>query len=129
MGLPMHKILIVDDESNILFLLERSITLLSCPNIQISKASNGKEALEKIQEDRPDLIFLDAMMPLVDGYEVCRTVKKDFGSSVYIIMLTANAQEIDRIRAMDSGTDEFMIKPFDPNVIIEKVRTLFKINE
>jgi len=111
------KLLIVDDEPHIRLLLEQTLEELE----DYLTATNGVEALEVIQREKPNLVFLDVMMPKMNGYEVCQTVKSDANlSDVYIIMLTAKGQEFDRDRGKDVGADIYMTKPFDPDEILEK---------
>ena len=85
-------------------------------------ARNGKEAVKVCKRERPDLLFLDIMLPDMDGYEVCRSLRKDpITSDVRIIMLTALAQDFERRKAMEVGADEYMIKPFSPMELLERV--------
>jgi DNA-binding response OmpR family regulator len=115
------KLLIVDDEPHIRLLLEQTLEELEDYDVEILTATNGLEALETIQREKPNLVFLDVMMPKMNGYEVCQTVKGDADlSDVYIIMLTAKGQELDRDRGKDVGADIYMTKPFDPDEILEK---------
>lgn len=115
------KLLIVDDEPHIRLLLEQTLEELEDYDVEILTATNGLEALETIQREKPNLVFLDVMMPKMNGYEVCQTVKGDARlSDVYIIMLTAKGQEFDRDRGKDVGADIYMTKPFDPDEILEK---------
>jgi len=115
------KLLIVDDEPHIRLLLEQTLEELEDYDVELLTATNGVEALEVIQREKPNLVFLDVMMPKMNGYEVCQTVKSDANlSDVYIIMLTAKGQEFDRDRGKDVGADIYMTKPFDPDEILEK---------
>jgi len=115
------KLLIVDDEPHIRLLLEQTLEELEDYDVELLTATNGLEALETIQREQPNLVFLDVMMPKMNGYEVCQTVKGDPNlSDVYIIMLTAKGQEFDRDRGKDVGADIYMTKPFDPDEILEK---------
>ncbi|MEO7490648.1 MAG: response regulator, partial [Ferruginibacter sp.] len=86
-------------------------------------AENGEEALEIIQAENPQLVFLDVMMPKMNGMEVCRRVKKEWGlDKVFIVLLTAKGQEMDRQRGQEVGADVYMTKPFDPEAILAKAR-------
>jgi len=115
------KLLIVDDEPHIRLLLEQTLEELEDYDVEILTATNGLEALEMIQSEKPNLVFLDVMMPKMNGYDVCKKVKGELGmTDVYIIMLTAKGQEFDRSRGKDMGADIYMTKPFDPDEILEK---------
>lgn len=116
------KILVVDDEPHIL----RSLTfVLKKEGYDVSSATNGEEALAKIRESKPSLMFLDVMMPKKNGYEVCQEVKGDPSlSGICIIMLTAKGQEADREKGLSLGADEFITKPFSPMKIVERVREI-----
>jgi DNA-binding response OmpR family regulator len=115
------KLLIVDDEPHIRLLLEQTLEELEDHDVEILTATNGLDALETIRSEKPNLVFLDVMMPKMNGYEVCQHIKADPTlSDVYIIMLTAKGQEFDRDRGKDVGADIYMTKPFDPDEILEK---------
>jgi DNA-binding response OmpR family regulator len=115
------KLLIVDDEPHIRLLLEQTLEELEDHDVEILTATNGLDALETIRSEKPNLVFLDVMMPKMNGYEVCQQIKGDPTlSDVYIIMLTAKGQEFDRDRGKDVGADIYMTKPFDPDEILEK---------
>ncbi len=116
------KILVVDDEPFIV----RSLTfVLKKQGYKTITATDGEEALAKIQEEKPDLVFLDVMMPKKTGFEVCQEVRAnpEMGD-LYIIMLTARGQEADRERGLRLGVNEFMTKPFSPSKIIERVKAV-----
>ena len=118
---PKHTILIVDDEPHIRILIEQTLEDLEDEGIELLTATNGEEALEIIEEEKPDLIFLDVMMPKMNGFEVCQTVKNELGMpDVYIIMLTAKGQEFDKQQGAEVGADLYMTKPFDPDEILDK---------
>lgn len=116
-------ILVVDDEPYIL----RSLTfVLESQGYRVLTASNGEEALRKIREARPRLVFLDIMLPRMNGYEVCAAVKEDPAlADTFVIMLSAKGQQIDRERGLLGGADEYMTKPFSPREIVEYVRRVF----
>lgn len=117
------KILIVDDEPHIRLLLEQTLEELEDDDVELLTACNGQEALEMIQAESPQLVFLDVMMPLLNGFDVCRTVKRELSlSEVYIIMLTAKGQEFDRQQGNEVGADLYMTKPFDPDEVVDKAR-------
>jgi two-component system alkaline phosphatase synthesis response regulator PhoP len=116
----MKKILIVDDEPLIRTLLEETLEEFEDRGVELLTAKNGQESWEMIQEERPDLVFLDVMMPRMSGYEVCQRVKQSSKLvDVYVVMLTARGQEVDRERGNQVGADEYVTKPFDPDYIIE----------
>lgn len=114
------KILIVDDEAHIRLLIEQALEDLEDEGVELLQASNGEEALAVIQAERPSLVFLDVMMPKMNGFDVCHAVKRELGlSDVYIIMLTAKGQEYDKQKGADMGVDAYMTKPFDPDELLE----------
>lgn len=122
------KILIADDEANIRILMEQVLEKLEDEGVELLIVENGKEALETIKEEEPDLVFLDMMMPKMNGLEVCRTVKKELQiPDVYIIMLTAKGQEDDKEKGLQMGADLYMTKPFRPKAILEKSREVLGI--
>jgi DNA-binding response OmpR family regulator len=116
-----RTILIVDDEPHIRILISQTLEELEDEGVELITATNGEEALEIIQEENPDLVFLDVMMPKMNGFEVCQAVNNDLGlQDVYIIMLTAKGQEFDKQKGNESGADLYMTKPFDPDKILAK---------
>ena len=122
------KVLIVDDEPHIRTLLEQSLEELEDYDVEIFTAANGKEGLETIQAENPDLVFLDVMMPEMNGYEVCQRVKSDENlKDTYIIMLTAKGQEFDKEKGVQMGTNMYMTKPFDPDEVLEKAIEILNI--
>ena len=123
-----QKILIVDDEAHIRMLIEQTLEELEDDGVEFLTAENGEIALDIIQEEKPLLVFLDVMMPKMNGMEVCRRVKKDLGmSDIFIILLTAKGQELDRQKGLDVGADVYMTKPFDPEVILNKAKEVLGI--
>ncbi|MEM8998899.1 MAG: response regulator [Bacteroidota bacterium] len=113
------KVLIVDDESHIRMLIEQTLEDLEDEGVELLFAKNGEEALNIIQGERPNLVFLDVMMPKMNGMEVCQKVKKELNlSEVYIILLTAKGQEVDRQKGLYMGADKYMTKPFDPDEML-----------
>jgi two-component system alkaline phosphatase synthesis response regulator PhoP len=115
------KIVIVDDEVHIRALLEQTLEdLEEDHDVELFTASNGQEGLELITEVRPDLVFLDVMMPLMNGYDVCQAVTNNPDlSHVKVVLLTAKGQEADRERGLSSGAADYMTKPFDPDDVVE----------
>ena len=116
-----QKILIVDDEPHIRLLMEQTLEELEDKGVELLFADNGETALEIIKSEKPQLVFLDVMMPKMNGFDVCNSVKHELGiQDVYIIMLTAKGQEFDRQKSIEVGADMFTTKPFDPDEIISK---------
>ena len=115
------KILIVDDEAHITQLIEQTLEDLEDQDVELLIATNGEEALELIQHEKPQLVFLDVMMPKANGFEVCDTVKNEWKmSDIYIVMLTAKGQEVDKQKGKEVGADMYMTKPFDPDALYNK---------
>lgn len=122
------KILIVDDEAHIRMLIEQTLEELEDEGVEFFTAENGEMALEVIKEENPNLVFLDVMMPKLNGMEVCRIVKQELGlSEIYIALLTAKGQESDRQKGLDVGADIYMTKPFDPDLLLEKAREVLEL--
>ena len=123
-----QKLLIVDDEAHIRMLIEQTLEELEDEGVNFFTAENGEQALEIIQAERPQLVFLDVMMPKMNGMEVCRRVKKELGlNDVFIVLLTAKGQELDRQKGQEVGADVYMTKPFDPEKILEKAREVLQL--
>jgi two-component system, OmpR family, alkaline phosphatase synthesis response regulator PhoP len=117
------KILIVDDEPHLRMLIQQTLEDLEYDGVELLTATNGEEALESIRAEAPDLVLLDVMMPKMNGFDVCHTVKKQMGwDHVRIILLTAKGQEFDRNRGVEVGADLYMTKPFDPDALIANAR-------
>jgi DNA-binding response OmpR family regulator len=116
------KILIIDDDAFIRRPLE---FILREEGFQPTTAVSGEDGLEKLEGDRPDLIFLDVMMPGLDGFSVCRQVKGDPRfAAIPVILLTAKGQESDRERGLAAGATEFMNKPYSPSELLRRVREI-----
>jgi len=123
-----QKILIVDDEAHIRMLIEQTLEELEDEGVEFLTAENGEIALEIIQQENPKLVFLDVMMPKMNGMEVCRRVKKELElKDVFIVLLTAKGQELDRQRGQEVGADVYMTKPFDPEIILSKAKEVLGI--
>ena len=123
-----QKILIVDDEAHIRMLIEQTLEELEDEGVEFLTAENGEIALEIIQQEKPNLVFLDVMMPKMNGMEVCRRVKKELlMNDIYIVLLTAKGQELDRLKGQEVGADVYMTKPFDPEVILNKAKEVLGI--
>ena len=117
------KILLADDEESVLTLV--SATLENADRYELFLARDGEEAIRIARQELPELMFLDIMLPKVDGYEVCRTLKQDKRTSgMKIIMLTAMAQEIDRLNGMTAGAYDYLTKPFSPTALLHHVEEL-----
>ena len=118
----MHRILIVDDEPNIVLALE---LLMKKEGYEVHTVSDGERAVQAAKELRPDLILLDIMMPKMDGYEVCQSIRSDaLLKDVRIIMLTAKGREIEREKGMALGADLYITKPFSTRQVVMKVREI-----
>lgn len=113
------QILIVDDEAFIRVLLKQTLEDLEDMGVDLLVAADGEEGVEIALRRRPDLIFLDVMMPKMNGYEVCRRIK-EADSRIYIMLLTAKGQAIDKEKGLAVGANEYVTKPFDPDYILER---------
>ncbi len=123
------KILIVDDEPHIRILMEQTLEELEDEGVELLTAINGEDALNTIKAEKPELVFLDVMMPKMSGFEVCNAVKNELDiKDVYIIMLTAKGQEFDKQKGSESGADLYMTKPFDPDEVLEKSMEILGID-
>lgn len=122
------KLLIVDDEAHIRMLLEQTLEDLEDDGVEFFIAENGEQALDLIETEKPNLVFLDVMMPKMNGMEVCQKVKQNEElNQVYIIILTAKGQEVDKQKGMDVGANRYMTKPFDPDEILDTAREILNI--
>ena len=120
-----RTILIVDDEPHLRTLIHQTLEELEDEGVELLTASNGEEALATIESVKPTLVFLDVMMPKLSGFDVCQRAKKVLGlTDVYIVLLTAKGQEFDRQKGIEVGADLYMTKPFDPDALLEKARTV-----
>jgi two-component system, OmpR family, alkaline phosphatase synthesis response regulator PhoP len=130
MGLQqMHKILIVDDDPLIRLLLEEILSDVRMHDIRILSADNGHTAAEIVQREEPQIVFLDVMLPGINGFEVCNMIKNTLKmNNIYIIMLTAKGQELDKQKAKDSGADFYITKPFTIQDVIRKVNEVLGPN-
>ena len=118
------KILAVDDERHIVRLVEVN---LQRAGYEVVTAYDGREALEKVKAENPDLVVLDVMMPYMDGFEVLKNLKADPATAeIPVIMLTAKAQDADVFRGWQSGVDCYLTKPFNPMELISFVKRIFK---
>jgi DNA-binding response OmpR family regulator len=116
------KVLVVDDEVNITQILEFSI---GSEGYEVLSASNGEEAVEKARREQPDLIILDIMMPRIDGYETCRILKANpLTKNIPVVLLTAKGRDIDKRLGYEVGATDYIIKPFSPSKLIERIHEL-----
>lgn len=119
-----RKILAVDDEKHIVRLIQVN---LERHGYEVVTAYDGREALQKVDEERPDLVILDVMMPYMDGFEVLQNLKRNPGTrDIPVIMLTAKAQDADVFKGWQSGVDCYLTKPFNPMELISFVQRIFK---
>ncbi|MFD0717536.1 response regulator transcription factor [Paenibacillus sp. GCM10027626] len=116
------QILVVDDDEKIISLLRRS---LAFEGYEVMTANNGLEGLKQMMVSDPDLLVLDVMMPQVDGWEVCHRVREG-GSEVPILMLTAKDDIQDRVKGLDAGADDYLVKPFALEELLARVRALLR---
>lgn len=125
------KILIVDDEPSILMVMETALEKLGRESqVQLLKATNGINALDIIKTVRPNLVFLDVMMPMMSGLDVCNIVKNEMKlTEVYIVMLTAKGQDFDRNSGLTVGADCYMTKPFRPREILSRAMEVLGLSE
>lgn len=124
----IQKILIVDDEDHLRMLIEQTLEDLEDEGVELLTATNGEEALNLIIEEKPNLVFLDVMMPKMNGIEVCRKVKQELKlNDVFIIILTAKGQELDKQKGKDVEADIYMTKPFDPDELLDKAREVLNL--
>lgn len=114
-------ILVVDDEPAIRELLRFHLTK---DGFEVVTAADGREALKLAREHRPDLILLDLMLPDVDGFELCRTLRAE--STVPIVMLTARKEDVDKILGLELGADDYVTKPFNPREIVARVKAVLR---
>src|SRR5437763_8243410 len=121
------KILIVEDESDVADLLTLN---LRKAGFRTSTTADGVSGLQKARDDRPDFIILDLMLPKMAGLEVCKILKSDTATShIPILMLTAKAEEIDRIVGLEFGADDYVTKPFSPREVTLRIRAILRRGE
>ncbi len=120
----IKSIIVVDDESRIVHLLRLNLEL---EGFQVCSASNGQEALQRLVEKVPDLVILDVMMPNMDGFEALRQIREI--STVPVIMLTVRGEEVDKVRGLELGADDYVTKPFSNQELISRVRAVLRRTE
>lgn len=116
------KILVVEDEYSI----NDAVTFaLRREGYDVRSVFNGKDALEKVREFKPDLVLLDLMLPDIDGFDICKEISK----STYVIMLTARGEIIDKILGLEIGADDYIVKPFEIKEVLVRIKVIFRRNE
>ncbi len=119
--MAVEKILVVDDDSNICELLR---LYLEKEGYEVTTANNGADAVKLFKEKEPDLMVLDIMLPLLDGWQVCREVRKF--SEKPIIMITAKGETFDKVLGFELGADDYIVKPFEPKEVIARVKAVLR---
>lgn len=120
----MQQILIVEDDDDIRELVGFNLEM---SGFSVIKCSNGEDGLEKIEKEKPDLVLLDVMLPGIDGFEVCRRIKKNQNiRETPVLMLTARTDDEDIINGLETGADDYITKPFRPKILLAKVKTALR---
>ena len=119
--MAVEKILVVDDDSNICELLR---LYLEKEGYEVTTANNGADAVRLFKEKEPDLMVLDIMLPMLDGWQVCREVRKF--SDKPIIMITAKGETFDKVLGFELGADDYIVKPFEPKEVIARVKAVLR---
>src|SRR5215813_3068102 len=121
------KILVVDDEADNIRILE---VLLLRRGYEVIKARNGAEALQQVYSERPDLILLDVMMPIMDGFEVCKILKDNPETHLIpVVIMTALGQVEDRVKGIEAGADDFLTKPVHRDELLARIRTSLRLKQ
>ncbi|MCA9885681.1 MAG: response regulator [Anaerolineae bacterium] len=115
--LPTGKIMIVDDDATNREVMEAFLTL---EHFEVMVAANGRDALEQIRQEKPDLVLLDVRMPMMSGFDVCRTIKDQYNIPVF--MLTGFDADEQRREAVEAGADAFISRPFDITTLMKRIR-------
>jgi len=123
-GFSGKTVLVVDDESRMVEFIAMNLEL---EGFRVVRAANGSEALEKASKEHPDLVQLDIMMPEMDGFETLQGLRET--SSVPVIFLTAKSEEVDRIKGLDLGADDYITKPFSPRELVSRIRAVLRRTE
>ena len=122
-----HKILVVEDEVDIATLVSFNLQRVG---YAVDMVHDGREGLEKILKDQPDLVVLDLMLPGMDGFSILKEMQRDIrANTIPVLMLTAKSQIDDRIRGLESGVDDYLTKPFSPKELILRVQAVLKRNK
>ncbi|SKA83539.1 two-component system, OmpR family, alkaline phosphatase synthesis response regulator PhoP [Caloramator quimbayensis] len=125
--MPNEKVLIIDDESNIVELIKYNLEM-NC--YKVLYAYDGNEGLNIAREEKPDLILLDIMLPKMDGFDVCKEIKKDKDiEHIPIIMLTAKGEEFDKILGLELGADDYITKPFSIRELLARIKAVMRRNK
>lgn len=119
MSMPVFRVLVVDDEANLRELLRN---YLAKEGFVVHLAGDGPEAIAGIRQYHPDVVILDVMLPHMDGYQVLQEIRKE--SDVYVLMLTARSEEMDKVMGLTMGADDFLTKPFSPRELVARIRAL-----
>ncbi len=119
-----NKVLIADDDSNISELIK---VYFEKDGFETVTARNGREAVELFKSEAPSIVILDVMMPEMDGWQVCREIRRV--SNIPIIMLTAKGETFDKVLGLELGADDYMVKPFDPKELIARVKAVLRRSE
>lgn len=119
-----NKVLIADDDSNISELIK---VYFEKDGFETVTAHNGREAVELFKSEAPSIVILDVMMPEMDGWQVCREIRRV--SNIPIIMLTAKGETFDKVLGLELGADDYMVKPFDPKELIARVKAVLRRSE
>ncbi|HWR70428.1 MAG TPA: response regulator transcription factor [Dehalococcoidia bacterium] len=123
-GFSGKTVLVVDDESRMVEFIAMNLEL---EGFRVVRAANGSEALEKASKEHPDLVLLDIMMPEMDGFETLEELRET--TSVPVIFLTAKSEEVDRIKGLDLGADDYIAKPFSPRELVSRIRAVLRRTE
>jgi two-component system phosphate regulon response regulator PhoB len=119
------RVLIVEDEKDVVDLL--TLNLRKAGGFTISSVSDGAAGLNKVREEKPDFVILDLMLPKMQGLEVCKILKSELATRhIPILMLTARAEEIDRIVGLEFGADDYVTKPFSPREVVLRIKAILR---
>lgn len=121
LGRERPRALVVDDESHLVALVR---SYLEREGFEVASASDGERAVTLVRELDPDVVVLDVMLPVIDGIEACRRIREF--SDVYVLMLTARAEELDKVVGLSTGADDYLTKPFSPAELVARVRALLR---
>ncbi|ABK62601.1 MULTISPECIES: response regulator transcription factor [Clostridium] len=117
-----HKVLVIEDEQSISKFIK---LVLQKQNFEVIQAFSGEDGLKKVTTENPIVVILDIMLPGIDGFKVCEILRKNY-PSIGIIMLTALGQDIDKIKGLENGADDYMIKPFNPLELAARITSLIR---
>ncbi|KGN02295.1 regulator [Clostridium novyi A str. 4570] len=117
-----HKVLVIEDEQSISKFIK---LVLQKQNFEVIQAFSGEDGLKKVTTENPVVVILDIMLPGIDGFKVCEILRKNY-PSIGIIMLTALGQDVDKIKGLENGADDYMIKPFNPLELAARITSLIR---